>query len=128
MQRLLVIGSALREVCGDQEQLGMRFLEEVRTAPRYRLYSLDGRWAALVEDPDRGGSVLGELVEIDPARWPEIVASEPPGVTPGLVELDDGRHVKAALGDPELMRERGVEITHLGSFAAYLREETSTCP
>jgi len=127
VQLLLVIGSALREICGDQERLGMRFLEEVRTAPRYRLYSLDRRWAALVEDPDRGVAVAGELVEVEPGRWPEILASEPPEVTPAAVELDDGRRVTGAIARPEAMRERAVDITHLGSFAAYMRQEASGC-
>ena len=118
---MLAIGSALREVCGDQGALGLHFVEEARTAPRYRLFALDDRYAALVESRDHGISVPGELVEIDDERWPELLATEPEGINPGPVELEDGRTVTAALGDPELLAQQGVEITAHGGFAAYLR-------
>jgi len=118
---LLVIGSALREVCGDQAALGLRFVEEARTAPRYRLFALDDRYAALVETDAGGISVPGELVELDDARWPELLATEPEGIDPGPVELDDGRAVTAALGDERFLTEHGVEITEHGGFADYLR-------
>jgi hypothetical protein len=118
---LLVIGSALREVCGDQAALGLRFLEEARTAPRYRLFSLDDRHAALIETAEGGISVPGELVEIADERWPELLASEPEGIVPGPIELEDGRSSTAALGDADFFVDHGVEITAFGGFAAYLR-------
>lgn len=117
---VLVIGSALRSQGFDQEAAGLRFIEEARTAPRYRLYSLEERWAALVPVEKGGVSVEGELVEVSDERWLEIVASEPPGIVPGPIELDDGREVTAALGDPVHMERHAVEITEHGSFAAYL--------
>lgn len=117
---VLVIGSALRSMGFDQEAAGLVFLEEARTAPRYRLYSLEEKWAALVPTEEGGVSVAGELVEVSDERWPEIVATEPPGIVPGPVELDDGREVTAALGDPEHMERHAVEITEFGSFGAYL--------
>jgi hypothetical protein len=119
--KLLVIGSALREVCGDQAALGLRFVEEARTAPRYRLFALADRYAALVPAEDGGISVPGELVELDDERWPEILATEPEGIDPGPVELEDGSVVTAALGDEAYLSEHGVEITEHGGFAAYLR-------
>jgi gamma-glutamylaminecyclotransferase len=118
---VLVIGSALREVCGDQAALGLEFVEEARTAPRYRLFSLEDRWAALVPTDEGGISVPGELVELPEQRWAEILATEPPGIAPGPVELDDGRMVTAALGDPGYLEEHGRDITEHGGFAAYLR-------
>ena len=118
---LLVIGSALREVCTDQAALGLRFVEEARTAPRYRLFALDDHYAALVETGEGGISVPGELVEIDDERWPELLATEPDGINPGPVELEDGRVVTAALGDADFLGAHGVEITTHGGFAAYLR-------
>jgi gamma-glutamylcyclotransferase (GGCT)/AIG2-like uncharacterized protein YtfP len=118
---MLAIGSALREVCGDQAALGLRFLEEARTAPRYRLFALEDRFAALVPTDEGGISVPGELVEIDDEHWPELVATEPQGIDPGPIELEDGRTVTAALGDEAYLTEHGVEITGHGGFAAYLR-------
>jgi gamma-glutamylcyclotransferase (GGCT)/AIG2-like uncharacterized protein YtfP len=121
MKTLLVIGSALREVCESQAALGLTFVEEAWTAPKYRLYSVDDSHAALVEDTENGVSVRGELVDIADDRWEEILASEPPGVTQKPVELLDGRLVMAAFGDPEQIAARGREITVFGDFAAYLR-------
>jgi hypothetical protein len=118
---LLVIGSALREVCGDQAALGLTFVEEARTAPRYRLVSLDDRFAALVENPEHGVSVPGEIVEIDDARLPELAATEPEGVSFAPVELEDGRIVQAAVGDPAHLAAHGVDITDHGGFVAFLR-------
>ena len=60
---VLVIGSALRSMGFDQAAAGLTFIEEARTAPRYRLYSLEERWAALVPVEEGGVSVAGELVE-----------------------------------------------------------------
>ena len=119
--RILAIGSALREVCGDQAALGLTFVEEAQTAPKYRLYSIDDRHAAIVEDEQNGVSVPGEIVEIPDDRWEEILASEPPGVTQAPVELADGRVVTSAFGDPERMAAGAREITEFGGFAAYLR-------
>jgi len=118
--RLLAIGSALREVCGDQAALGLTFVEEARTAPKYRLYSIGETHAALVEDAEHGISVPGEIVEIPDERLDEILASEPAGVTQAPVELADGRTILAATGDPGRM-EGAREITGYGGFAAYLR-------
>ena len=119
--RLLAIGSALRAVCGDQAALGLTFVEEAWTAPRYRLYSVDGSHAALVEDAAGGASVRGEIVEIDDDRWGEILASEPPGITQAQVELADGRHVSGAVGDLAMLGDRARDITAFGDFAAYLQ-------
>tara|TARA_B100000686_G_C16609307_1_gene872931 strand:- start:718 stop:1092 length:375 start_codon:yes stop_codon:yes gene_type:complete len=123
--RILVIGSALRSQGFDQGAAGLTFIEEAKTAPKYRLYSLEDQWAALVSVEHGGVSVAGEIVEVPDERWPEILASEPPGVVPGPIELDDGREVIAALGDFEYMENHAVEITQFGSFAAYLASQGS---
>ena len=118
--RLLALGSALRAVCGDQAALGLTFVEEAWTAPKYRLYSIDDSHAALVEDAAAGVSVRGELVDVDESRWEEILASEPPGVTQAPIELADGRVVTAATGDPARMSAAARDITAYGDFAAYV--------
>jgi gamma-glutamylcyclotransferase (GGCT)/AIG2-like uncharacterized protein YtfP len=118
--RLLVIGSALREICGDQAALGLHFLEPVRTAPRYRLYSIDDRYAALSEDSEAGAVIAGELVEVAAERLEELLASEPPGVVQAPVELEDGRVASAAFAQPHALAGAR-EITSYGGFAAYLR-------
>jgi hypothetical protein len=119
--RLFVIGSGLREVCGDQQALGPTFVAEARTAPRYRLYSFSDAYAALVEDGEAGVSVGGELVDVPDARLAELLASEPPGIIQAPVELADGTIVSSAFAQPDAL-DRGdvVEITAHGDFASYL--------
>lgn len=119
--RLLVIGSALRELGVDQQALGLRFLEPARTAPRYRLYSVDDAFAALVEDREAGAAIAGELVEVADGVLEELLASEPPGVVQAPVELEDGRVVSAAFAEPAALAGRAVDITAFGGFAAYRR-------
>lgn len=118
---LFAIGSALREVCGDQAALGLTFVEEARTAPRYRLFAVDGRFAALVEDPGRGVSVAGEILEVDDARWQELLASEPAGLHQRPALLEDGREVSTAFAELDEVTGELVEITEHGGFAAWLR-------
>ena len=118
--RLLAIGSALRAICGDQTALGLTFVEEARTAPKYRLYSVDGTHAALVEDEADGVSVRGEIVDVDEERWEEILASEPPGITQSPVELADGRVVSGAVGDLARLEGRTEDISAFGDFAAWV--------
>jgi allophanate hydrolase len=125
--RLLVIGSALRELCGDQAALGLQFLETARTAPRYRLYSIDDAYAALVEDAEAGAVIAGELVEVAPERLEELLAGEPPGVVQAPVELEDGRVVSAAFAQPSAVAG-ALEITAHGGFAAYRRSVSSERP
>ena len=118
--RLLALGSALRAICGDQAALGLTFVEEAYTAPKYRLYSVDGTHAALVEDETGGVSVRGEIVDVDNGRWDEILASEPPGITQAPVELADGRVVSGAVGDLAQLAGRAEEISAFGDFAAWV--------
>ena len=118
---VLVIGSALRALGFDQAAHGMAFLEETATAPRYRLWSIDDRFAALVETAEGGISVPGELVDLRDDLLEEVLAGEPEGVTQAPVELVDGRVVNAATGDPAVLARSGREITAFGGFAAYLR-------
>ena len=117
--RILVIGSALREVSDAQAELGLTFLEETATAPRYRLYAVATGFAALVEAESGGLAVPGELVDVPDDLLPRILASEPAGVTQAPVELADGRIVSAAVVDLAAVDADVVEITAWGGFAAW---------
>jgi allophanate hydrolase len=97
---------------------GARFVEAARTAPRYRLFSLDG-FPVLVEAAD-GGALDVQVWEVPEERWAQIVAAEPPDMAPGEVELSDGRRVATLLGTRAFVeRERGVDVTGHGSWKAY---------
>lgn len=121
---MLAIGSAL--VSDEAERHGLRRLESARTAPRYRLFAVEDKWAALVEDAERGIAVPGALFEVPDEQWEALLAGEPPGFHQQPVELEDGRVVTAAFAELAHLVRAGVEITEYGGFVAYLaaRQET----
>jgi len=96
---------------------GGRFVEAVTTATRYRLFEVDGRWPALIEDED-GVAIAAELYELDEPHLARLAELEPPGWDRAPVELADGQRAEAFLGAQSL-RARGVDVSEHGGWAAY---------
>ena len=117
MPPFLVYGTFMRGQPGHANLEGSDYLEAVETAPRYRLWEVDGRWPALIED-NEGVAISAELYEISPAHLDRLADVEPPGWRRSPVELADGRMVEAFLADPAL-RARGVDVSEHGGWAAY---------
>ena len=103
---------------------GARFLEQTRTAPRYRLLVVDGRWPAVVADDDDGVEIECELYECSEELLERLALVEPPGWNRAPLELADGRWVDAFLGDPALAA-RGVDVSAHGSWAAFVSSSSS---
>jgi allophanate hydrolase len=103
---------------GHENLAGARFVERVRTAPRYRLYFVDALWPALV--PAAGGAAIEcELYECSEELLARLARVEPPGWSRARVELEDGRAVEAFVGDAKLV-PRGVDVSEHGSWAAFV--------
>jgi len=119
MPPFLIYGTFMRGQPGHPNLEGACFLEPVETAPRYRLFEVDERWPALIEDAD-GVEIAAELYEIDLSHLARLAELEPPGWARAAVELADGRTVEAFLGADEL-RSRGVDVSEHGGWAAYRR-------
>jgi gamma-glutamylcyclotransferase (GGCT)/AIG2-like uncharacterized protein YtfP len=117
MPTILIYGTFMRGQPGHANLEGVEHLEAVETAPRYRLWEVDGRWPALIEDDD-GVAIAGELYEISSAHLARLTEVEPPGWRRSLVELADGRMVDAFVGD-RTMTTRGVDLSGHGGWAAY---------
>ncbi len=117
MPTVLIYGTFMRGQPGHANLEGAEYLEAVETAPRYRLWEVDGRWPALVEDDD-GVAIAGELYELSPAHLARLTEVEPPGWLRSPVELADGRTVEAFVGD-QAMRAGGVDVSGHGGWAAY---------
>ena len=117
MALLLIYGTFMQGQPGHANLEGAEYVEAVETAPRYRLWEVDGRWPALIEDED-GVPIAAELYEIPVERLDELAEVEPPGWRRTQVELSDGRLADAFVGDPE-MRARGVDVSPHGGWAAY---------
>ena len=115
---ILIYGTFMRGQPGHANLEGAEYVEAVETAPRYRLWEVDGRWPALIEADD-GGPIAGELYEISSAHLARLTEVEPPGWRRSSVELADGRTVEAFVGD-RTMTARGVDVSSHGGWAAYL--------
>ena len=115
----MIYGTFMRRQPGHGNLAGGRFLEEVRTAPRYRLFLVDG-WPALAEaDVRNGAAIAAELYELSEEHVGRLAGIEPPGWRRAPVELDDGRRVEAFLADEELVA-RGEDISEHGGWAAFV--------
>ena len=102
---------------------GARFLERTPTAPRYRLFFVDGLWPALVSaTPEDGAAIECELYECSEELLERVASVEPPGWNRTPVELEDGRRVEAFVGDAEL-GARGVDVSEHGSWAGFVSSE-----
>lgn len=117
MPSFLIYGTFMRGQPGHENLGGARFLEAVATAPRYRLFEVDGRWPAVIED-ENGVTIAAELYEIDEPHLARLAELEPPGWNRAPVELADGRRTEAFLGDPSL-RARGHDVSAYGGWAAF---------
>ena len=101
---------------GHENLAETRFVERPRTAPRYRLFFVDGLWPALVPAAD-GVPIECELYDCTEELLARLARIEPPGWTRAPLELADGRRVETFLGD---VAPRGVDVSEHGGWAAFL--------
>jgi allophanate hydrolase len=102
---------------------GASFVEAAATAPRYRLFDLDG-FPVLVEDAAEGQTIDVQIWEVPDELWQAILASEPEEMTHTAVELGDGRRVETLCGSlPFVAAQAGVEVTRYGSWKAYRADQ-----
>ena len=119
MGRKLFYGTLTVAPPGDVLLEGAAFVEQARTAPRYRLFSLDG-FPVLVEDAEGGRSIDVQVWEVPDDLWVQILESEPPEMAHGTVELDDGRRVETLLGTHAFVEARGgADVSEHRSWKAY---------
>ncbi len=101
---------------------GAKFLEEARTAPRYRLWFVDSLWPALIPAQD-GVEIACELYDAPEELLARLAAIEPPGWERMPARLADGRCVEAFLGETEL-KQRGIDVSSHGSWAAFVESRS----
>ena len=118
--RFFICGSALRGQ-PDHANLGAAvFLGAAQTAPRYRLHSVRDQHPGIYEVAEGGISITGELYEFTPEQHKHLIASEPPDLYQGAIELADGSSVPAMIYPRHLIEERGFpDISRYGGWAAF---------
>lgn len=118
---LAVNGTLMRglELNGNLIAAGATFVREARTAPVYRLWSIDDRHPAMVRVSDGGAAIAVEVWSVSAGGLAAVLLQEPPGLAVGKVRLADGEEVLGVLGEPALC-EGQREITQHGGWRAYL--------
>jgi gamma-glutamylcyclotransferase (GGCT)/AIG2-like uncharacterized protein YtfP len=118
---LCVNGTLMRGLALNRNMLeaGAAFVEDARTAPVYRVWSIGDRYPAMVRVREGGREIAVELWEVDAPGLVRILEGEPPGLAIGRVRLTGGREVLGILAEPYLV-EGQVEITDYGGWRAYM--------
>jgi gamma-glutamylcyclotransferase (GGCT)/AIG2-like uncharacterized protein YtfP len=117
---LFVNGTLMRGLALHANLAGAEFLGERRTAPIYRLYSIDDRHPGMFEVAEGGVSVLGELYRVPDDVWRRVEVGEPPNLYRGLIRLDDGAEVYGILYPRALAEGHHRDISDVGDWRAYV--------
>ena len=117
---LAVNGTLMRglELNGNLLAVNAEFVKEARTAPNYRLWTVNDRHPAMQRITNGGASIELEVWNVPVAGITSILMEEPPGLCIGKVELSDGETVLGVLGEAFLC-EGQREITEYCGWRAY---------
>jgi len=120
--QFFICGSALRGQPDHGNLTGATFVREAKTAPKYRLHSVEDQHPGIYEVPTGGIAIAGEVYEMTAEQHAHLIATEPPNLYEAPVELDDGSHVSAMIYPRALIEQRGYkDISQYGGWAAYKR-------
>jgi allophanate hydrolase len=128
---LAVVGAHLRgmPLCHQLTDRGARFVEETRTAARYRLQLIPGTQPqkpglSRVED-GTGTSIELEVWEYPVAAVGEFLNLIPSPLGLGTIELQDGSWVKGFICEPWGLVD-AEDISHHGGFRAWMSSRIKT--
>jgi len=121
--RLAAVGAHLQGMPLHQQLTarGARLHAATRTAPRYRLYALEGTdppKPALVRADD-GAAIAVEVYDLPPETVGSLLAEIPPPLGLGTIELADGTWVKGFICEPRALRGAR-DITAFGGWRSYM--------
>lgn len=117
---LFVNGTLMRGLGLHHNLEGAEFVEAVRTAPRYRLYSIGDVHPGMHEADEGGVAVEGELYRVPEEVWRRVEAGEPEHLYRGQVHLEDGRVVPGILYPREQIRPENRDISEHGGWRHYI--------
>ena len=118
---LAVNGTLMRglDLNANLVEAGATFVRETRTAPVYRLWSINDRHPAMIRVDAGGAAIALEVWSVPPEGLAAILLKEPPGLCIGKVRLEDGSETLGVLGEPTLCQGQR-EITTYGGWRAYI--------
>jgi len=118
---LFVNGTLMRGLKLHQNMGSSQFLGEFRTAPFYRVHTINDVHPGMyrLDEGEVGGAgIIGELYLVDDQTWQKIESGEPPHLYRGRILLEDGREVWGILYPRELALHHP-EITKYGGWREY---------
>ena len=122
---LFVNGTLMRGLPLHHHLQGAEFLGEVRTAARYRLFSIGDEHPGMFEVTSGGVAVAGELYRLSPDLCRQVEDGEPPGLHIGDVHLEDGRTVSGVLYEMRLAEGHHKDISSFGGWRRYVESMAS---
>jgi gamma-glutamylcyclotransferase (GGCT)/AIG2-like uncharacterized protein YtfP len=122
---LFVNGTLMRGLALHANLAGAQFVETVRTAPRYRIHSINDVHPGMYEVESGGVSVDGELYRVPEDIWRRVEAGEPEHLYRGLVHLEDGRVVPGILYPPDRIQATHRDISEYGGWRRYAAERSN---
>ena len=118
---LAVNGTLMRglKLAPNMAAAGASFVEEARTEPVYRLWTVNDDHPAMIRVTDGSGvAVAVEVWSVPAAGLAGILLNEPPGLSIGKVRLADGSTVLGVIGEPALVQGQR-EISQHAGWRAY---------
>ena len=115
-----VNGTLMRGLALNQNliDVGATFVREDKTAPIYRLWSIDNKYPAMLRDPIGGAAIEIEVWDVSDVGLLKILQQEPPGLVVGRVKLSDDSEVLGVLAEAYVI-EGQIEITEFGGWRRY---------
>ena len=123
---LFVNGTLMQGLALHHNLEGAEFIGAFRTAPRYRLYSIDDVHPGMFEVDQGGVSVAGEYYRMTDEIWQRVEAGEPPNLYCGPVRLEDDRIVNGILYPRDLAEGCHRDISDFGDWRLYIETIAST--
>ena len=116
---LFVNGTLMRGLALHANLEGAEFVAAVRTAPRYRIHSIDDVHPGMYEVSSEGVSVDGELYRVPDEVWRRVEEGEPEHLYRGPVHLEDGRVVPGILYPQAHIQPSHRDISEHGGWRRY---------
>lgn len=128
---MFVNGQAMRGGDLNPALAGATFIGEVRTAARYRFYSVRDEFPGLFPVQASGAAIAGEIYAVSYARLRDrLLPREPRELELTVIELEDGSGALSMRMRDEAIDSPGViDITEHGGWRNYLRHlDAGTSP
>ena len=99
--------------------IGGEFLYETKTEKKYRLYSIDDKYPAMIKD-ENGESIDVEIYSLPYESLAKLLFKEPPGLVIGKLKTIDGTTMFGVLAEPYLVKDKK-EITSFKGWRNYIK-------